>query len=571
MTCIISIIDKSNGSIWMGSDSSCNLDDSTNTINTPKVFIKDNFIFGIAGYIRLGNIIQYIFDIPENTEVLKIFQRAWSNGGELIWETDPTFELNRTSSSPVVITLPTSGSQLSEDVEISWSVAETKQADSQMQYVIMVSTDSGNSWVPFGAPITSTRITIPTDFLPSSDNIIFKVIGSNGLNATEDEVGGLVMQNRPPKAIITSPENGWIGEQGTRWILKGYGVDNEDGTIPDGIWTSSIDGQLNTETEIILSPGTHTLTFKVTDSGGLTDGTSVVIEVKGIEEQDIDLSLNEECLTLITPKRDPLNTSPVIWLEKDKIHRAILKIRNTGTDTIFTASIYLTKPAGPEQLLTENIFSPDAFEEVVLSETFIVEEKGTYQIRAEITDITPQDINPSNNQKTWIYQTQPDEPVIDISPDTLDFGSARAKKQGLILIKNYGNADLMITSLVISGENPNEFSVDKNILQVPIPPDNSILLPVYFNPVTKGTKKAILTITSNDTQNQKAINLTGICLSMAGDISNDGTIDISDVILCLRQAIGLDISNPDSADMNEDGIIDITDVILILRKAIGLD
>jgi ATP-dependent protease HslVU (ClpYQ) peptidase subunit len=68
MTCIISIIDKSNGSIWMGSDSSCNLDDSTNTINTPKVFIKDNFIFGIAGYIRLGNIIQYIFDIPENTE-----------------------------------------------------------------------------------------------------------------------------------------------------------------------------------------------------------------------------------------------------------------------------------------------------------------------------------------------------------------------------------------------------------------------------------------------------------------------------------------------------------------------
>lgn len=68
MTCIISIIDKSNGSIWMGSDSSCNLDDSTNTINTPKVFIKDNFIFGIAGYMRLGNIIQYIFDIPENTE-----------------------------------------------------------------------------------------------------------------------------------------------------------------------------------------------------------------------------------------------------------------------------------------------------------------------------------------------------------------------------------------------------------------------------------------------------------------------------------------------------------------------
>jgi len=511
------------------------------------------------------------FDIPENTEVLKIFQRAWSNGGELIWETDPIFELNRTSSSPVVITSPTSGSQLSEDVEISWSVVETKQAGGQMQYVIMVSTDSGNSWVPFGAPITSTRITIPTDFLPSSDNIIFKVIGSNGLNATEDEVGGLVMQNRPPKAIIKSPENGWIGEQGTRWILKGYGVDNEDGTIPGGIWTSSIDGQLNTETEIILSPGVHRLTFTVTDSGGLTDEDSVEVEVRQTQDMEIDLAISEDNLSIQIPTRDPLNTSPVVWLEKDKIHRAILKIRNTGADTIFTASIYLTKPTGPEQLLTQNIFSPDAFDEVVLSETFIVEEKGRYQIRAEITDITPQDINSLNNEKTWIYQTKPDEPVIYISPDTLDFGSARAKKQGFILIKNYGNADLMITSLVISGTNPNEFSVDKSILQTPIPPDNSILLPVYFNPATKGTKNAILTITSNDTQNQKTINLTGICLSISGDISNDGTIDISDVILCLRQAIGLDQQTLDSADMNEDGEIDITDVILILRKAIGLD
>ncbi|HOQ82472.1 MAG TPA: dockerin type I repeat-containing protein, partial [bacterium] len=56
-----------------------------------------------------------------------------------------------------------------------------------------------------------------------------------------------------------------------------------------------------------------------------------------------------------------------------------------------------------------------------------------------------------------------------------------------------------------------------------------------------------------------------------GDINKDGIIDISDVILCLRQAIGLDNIDFDSADMNGDGEVDITDVILILRKAIGLD
>ncbi len=55
-----------------------------------------------------------------------------------------------------------------------------------------------------------------------------------------------------------------------------------------------------------------------------------------------------------------------------------------------------------------------------------------------------------------------------------------------------------------------------------------------------------------------------------GDLNGDTEIDISDVILCLRQAIGLDPVN-DLADMNDDGEVDISDVILILRKAIGLD
>ncbi|MCD6408459.1 hypothetical protein J7L87_05355, partial [bacterium] len=56
-----------------------------------------------------------------------------------------------------------------------------------------------------------------------------------------------------------------------------------------------------------------------------------------------------------------------------------------------------------------------------------------------------------------------------------------------------------------------------------------------------------------------------------GDINGDGGVDISDVILCLRMAIGLDPVNPEIADMNNDGTVDISDVILVLRKAIGLD
>ncbi|MFN4227426.1 MAG: clostripain-related cysteine peptidase, partial [Candidatus Ratteibacteria bacterium] len=55
-----------------------------------------------------------------------------------------------------------------------------------------------------------------------------------------------------------------------------------------------------------------------------------------------------------------------------------------------------------------------------------------------------------------------------------------------------------------------------------------------------------------------------------GDINLDGHIDISDVILCLRMAIGLAPVNLEIADMNNDGLVDITDVILILRIVVGL-
>jgi len=70
---------------------------------------------------------------------------------------------------------------------------------------------------------------------------------------------------------------------------------------------------------------------------------------------------------------------------------------------------------------------------------------------------------------------------------------------------------------------------------------------------------------------------------LKGDINGDGEVNISDVILCLRMAIGLPITIDGQtyetpydlfksvADMNYSEDIDISDVILVLRKAIGLE
>ncbi len=69
-------------------------------------------------------------------------------------------------------------------------------------------------------------------------------------------------------------------------------------------------------------------------------------------------------------------------------------------------------------------------------------------------------------------------------------------------------------------------------------------------------------------------NLTAVFIELEhaikGDPSSDKTVDISDVILCLRMAIGLDQEDIQSCDINDDGIVDISDVILILKMALSL-
>jgi len=68
MTCIISIVDK-NKNIWMGADSlaSCSSGDIEDR-KDKKLFIKDDFIFGFCGSYRVGQLLQYRLDIPENKE-----------------------------------------------------------------------------------------------------------------------------------------------------------------------------------------------------------------------------------------------------------------------------------------------------------------------------------------------------------------------------------------------------------------------------------------------------------------------------------------------------------------------
>ncbi len=90
--------------------------------------------------------------------------------------------------------------------------------------------------------------------------------------------------NSAPSVRILSPETGTDFRWGGHITFSGSATDTEDAAFPRErlVWTSSRDGQIGTGHSAFssrLTPGTHTITFSGTDSGGRTATASISIQV----------------------------------------------------------------------------------------------------------------------------------------------------------------------------------------------------------------------------------------------------------------------------------------------------
>nr|NIR37415.1 hypothetical protein [Actinomycetota bacterium] len=89
--------------------------------------------------------------------------------------------------------------------------------------------------------------------------------------------------NALPTVTITAPADGTSGVEGDPVTFSGTASDVEDGDLTSALsWSSSLDGVIGSGasfTTSALSPGTHTVTASVTDSGGLEASDAVAVTV----------------------------------------------------------------------------------------------------------------------------------------------------------------------------------------------------------------------------------------------------------------------------------------------------
>jgi len=90
--------------------------------------------------------------------------------------------------------------------------------------------------------------------------------------------------NTAPTVSISAPANGSSYPSGTSVTMTGSANDAQDGPLSGAIaWTSSIDGSLGTGASVskVLTVGTHTITARATDSGGLVGQAQISVTITG--------------------------------------------------------------------------------------------------------------------------------------------------------------------------------------------------------------------------------------------------------------------------------------------------
>jgi hypothetical protein len=190
---------------------------------------------------------------------------------------DLVFAVNTGGNTPPVVTItdPPDGSTYFEGDPVTFVGTAIDAEDGDISSSISWSSDLDGA-LGTGATITTSTLSLGTHTITASATDSGSLTGTDSITVT------IEVFNTPPTVTITAPPTGSTYEEGESTTFVGTATDAEDGDISASIaWSSDIDGALGTGATITvtLSPGTHTITASVTDSGGLSDTDTITVIV----------------------------------------------------------------------------------------------------------------------------------------------------------------------------------------------------------------------------------------------------------------------------------------------------
>ncbi len=155
---------------------------------------------------------------------------------------------------------------------------------SDLTYLVRFSADKGATWTTLTPPISATSYTVDVTTLPGTTAGMFEVSASSGLESASVKSADFAVGTKIPQTAIQGPESGQLFAVGETITLLGGGYDFEDGILSNNqfSWFSDRDGELGQGSTLAvsnLSRGSHTITFRATDSNNQTGESQIQISV----------------------------------------------------------------------------------------------------------------------------------------------------------------------------------------------------------------------------------------------------------------------------------------------------
>lgn len=402
-------------------------------------------------------------------------------------------------------------------IMLNWVVSgslATVASSQPLQYLVEYSRDQGVTWQPLDAPFEQTTLAIPISALPMSDNLTLRVTASNGITASSTQVSGLRRPNLRPLVTISAPADGAQAMVGTRWTLQASAYDFEDGTPLQGTWRT-LTGTIGVGpvlADVVLPVGRHTLTYEVVDRQGGRASASVTVSV--VAAPVVDLAFAPAALQVYAPQwsgSDP----EALYLTQGVTNTMGLQLPAVSREVTATATLYLTPPNGSEIVLLSRQVQLQPLQTAAITVQYLPPTAGTYTFRAVLSDVTPGDANPGNNQTSWrLTAIRP--PAIAVAPASpLTIRAAVGFSQSVpVSLTNTGAAPLFIADLQFTGADAGRLFVTQDTCRfTEVQPGASCTLHVRFHPAVIGEATAVLQITSTDPQQpvvERVINGIGI-------------------------------------------------------------